>query len=69
MALVSGTLPELAVTGLPTAARSNNNHISMDITAQLTTFLTELKNMFSQLLNQNSIIRSMLTTVINKLTQ
>lgn len=36
---------------------------------QLNTFLTEFKNMFTQLLNQNSMILSMLTTVISKLTQ
>jgi hypothetical protein len=34
---------------------------------QFTTFLTEFKNMFSQLLQQNNMILTMLTTVINKL--
>jgi hypothetical protein len=34
---------------------------------QLTTFLTEFKNLFSQLLNQNNMILSMLTTVVAKL--
>jgi hypothetical protein len=38
-------------------------------TTQLTTLLTEFKNLFSQLLNQNNMILSMLTTVVAKLTK
>lgn len=34
---------------------------------QLSSFLEEFKNMFSQLLNQNSMILNLLTTVMNKL--
>ena len=34
---------------------------------QLVSFLNEFKTMFSQLLNQNSMILSLQTTVINKL--
>lgn len=48
------------------ARRTNNND---EITDKLTTFLNEFKNMFSQLINQNSMILTMLTTVINKFTQ
>lgn len=36
------------------------------IEQQLTTFLNEFKNMFSQLMSQNSMILSLLTQVINK---
>lgn len=48
---------------------NNNNNNQEDITKQLTSFLNEFKNMFAQLLNQNSMILTMLTTVINKLAQ
>ena len=48
-----------------TASNMAVNNATMD---QFSTFLNEFKNMFSQLLNQNSMIFSMLTTVINKLT-
>jgi len=41
------------------------NNATMD---QFSTFLNEFKNMFLQLLKQNNMIISMLTTVINKLT-
>jgi hypothetical protein len=57
-----------AVTGVPADATSNNDHNSTNITTQLTTFLSEFKNMFSPLVNQNSMILSMLSPVINKLT-
>jgi hypothetical protein len=36
---------------------------------QFTTFLTDFKNLFSQLLNQNNTILSMLTTIVAKLTK
>jgi hypothetical protein len=48
-----------AVTGIPADATGNNTHNSTDITTQLTTFPDEFKNMFSQILNQNSMIPSM----------
>jgi hypothetical protein len=57
------------VTGVPADVTSNNNHNSTDITTQSTAFLSEFKNMFSQVLNQNNMILNMLTTVIKKLTQ
>jgi hypothetical protein len=44
-------------------------YLLLKATTQLTTFLSEVENMFSQLVNQNSMILSMLTTVIYKLTQ
>lgn len=37
------------------------------LSEKLTDFLEDFKNLFTQLLNQNSMILSMLTTVINKL--
>jgi hypothetical protein len=60
-----------AVTGISADATNkiNQNHNCMDATTHLTTFLNEFKNMFIHLLNQNSMILSMLTTVINKLAQ
>jgi hypothetical protein len=42
---------------------SNNNNLDN----KFSSFLLEFKNMFSQLLNQNSMILTMLTTVISKL--
>lgn len=45
--------------------QTNNN----DLADKLTSFLNEFKNMFSQLINQNGMILTMLTTVINKLTK
>jgi hypothetical protein len=48
-----------------TATTTALNNPNLD---PLTTFLHELKTLFSQLLNQNSMILTMLTTVINKLT-
>jgi hypothetical protein len=44
--------------------RNNNNN---DIDNKFSSFPLEFKNMFSELLNQNSMILTMLTTVINKL--
>ena len=54
----------------PTYAQvtANNTAINNTTLDSLTTFLNEFKTMFSQLLNQNSMILTMLTTVINKLT-
>ena len=49
--------------------QTNTNNNNVDIADKLTNFLNEFKNMFSQLINQNSMILTMLTTVINKLTQ
>ena len=43
----------------------NNNNQTDNIGIQLNTFLNEFKTMFSQLINQNSMILSMLTTIIN----
>jgi hypothetical protein len=37
-----------------------------DISTQLTAFLSEFKNLFHQLLHQNSMILNMLTTILNK---
>jgi len=48
-----------------TATNTEVNNTTLD---SLTTFLNEFKTMFSQLINQNSMILTMLTTVINKLT-
>lgn len=42
--------------------------IPEDLDLKLTTFLEEFKALFTQLLNQNSMVLSMLTTVINKIT-
>jgi hypothetical protein len=47
-------------------ATHQTNNTSADIASQLTMFLSEFKNMFNQLLNQNTIILTMLTTIINK---
>jgi hypothetical protein len=44
---------------------NNNNNQTDNIGIQLNTFLNEFKTMFSQLINQNSMILSMLTTIIN----
>lgn len=52
--------------GTPIVQTDTNNNV--DIADKLTSFLNEFKNMFSQLINQNSMILTMLTTVINKLT-
>lgn len=43
------------------------NQQSLDITEQLTAFLNEFKAMFNQLINQNSMVLNMLTTLINKI--
>jgi hypothetical protein len=53
-----------AMTGVPADATSNNNRIT-----QLATSFIDFKNIFSQLLNQNSMTLSLLITVINKLTE
>jgi len=52
-------------TGRPQIQTIKNHNT--DATDQLTIFLNEFKHMVNQLINQNSIILSMLTTVINKL--
>jgi hypothetical protein len=53
------------VAGIPNYKSSIN---SIDQLSQnMTDFLGEFKKMFSQLLNQNSMILNMLTTVINKM--
>jgi hypothetical protein len=46
---------------------STVNHETETLTATLTSFLNQLKKMFNQLLNQNSMILNMLTTVISKI--
>jgi hypothetical protein len=51
-------------TATPTHPLTPNEQIN-----QFTTFLTDFKNLFSQLLNQNNMILSMLTTVVAKLTK
>jgi hypothetical protein len=48
----------------PEIQQINNN--TSDISGQLTLFLNEFENMFNQLLNQNTMILSMLTTIIRK---
>jgi hypothetical protein len=49
---------------IATSKGPNNNN---DQDNQFSTFLIEFKNMFTQLLQQNNMILTMLTTVINKL--
>ena len=44
----------------------NPEYQNSDVNATLNNFLTEFKGLFTQLLNQNSMILSMLTTLINK---
>lgn len=44
-----------------------NNETTTDEGHQLTVFLNEFKSMFTQLMNQNSMILNLLTTVVNKL--
>jgi hypothetical protein len=41
------------------------NNLTDNIGIQMNNFLHEFKAMFTQLINQNSMILSMLTTVIN----
>jgi hypothetical protein len=48
------------------AATQNQQPANNNITEPLTIFVKEFKAMFSQLLNQNSMILNMLSTVINK---
>jgi len=43
----------------------NKNNQTDNICIKLNTFLNEFKTMFSQLINQNSMILSMLKTIIN----
>jgi len=76
----TNTTTKCQITPSPQLARAQSNHPTYaQVTAsnmavnnatmdQFSTFLNEFKNIFSQLLNQNSMILSMLTTVINKLT-
>ena len=45
---------------------NNRPQISDDPITTLTTFLGEFKNLFSQLIHQNSMILNMLTTLLNK---
>jgi len=53
---------------LRTYADVVNNHpqITDDPTTTLTTFLGEFKNLFSQLIHQNSMLLNMLSTMLNK---
>jgi len=44
----------------------NPEYQNSGVNATLNNFLTEFKGLFTQLLNQNSMILSMLTTLINK---
>jgi hypothetical protein len=46
----------------------NQNQQSHTITNQFSAFITEFKTMFNQLINENSMILSLLNTVINKIT-
>jgi hypothetical protein len=46
----------------------NQNQQSPHITNQFSTFLIEFKTIFNQLINQNSMILSLLNMVINKIT-
>lgn len=50
------------------AAKGANNRSTTDIGAQLNAFFSEFKTMFMQLINQNSMILNMLSTVINNKT-
>lgn len=56
-----------------TAANTNNSANSVDanqnLTSIMSTFLNEFKAMFTQLLNQNNTILTMLSTVIGKITK
>lgn len=61
----AGGLPPNPTYAQVTATNTATNNAILD---PFTNFLHEFKNMFSQLLNQNSMILTMLTTVINKLT-
>jgi phage-related protein len=58
-----------AVTGVPADATNNNNHNSTDITTQLTTFLSEFKNIFSRLLNMFSQLLRVFSQLINVFSQ
>jgi hypothetical protein len=62
-----------AVSYAQVAAGISNNNSSINSIKQLsqnmTNFLGEFKKIFSQILNQNSIILNMLSTVINKITK
>jgi hypothetical protein len=63
----------IAVSCAQVASGISNNNSSINSIEQLsqnmTDFLGEFKKMFSHLLNQNSMILNMLTTVINKITK
>lgn len=48
---------------------SHTNHTNEEVMDKLTVFLSEFKSMFAQLINQNSMILNMLTTVINRITK
>jgi hypothetical protein len=61
----------------PNIAPHPNHHTSADVVnnhpqtaddqiTTLTTFLGEFKNLFSQLIHQNSMILNMLSTLLNK---
>jgi hypothetical protein len=53
---------QAAAAGTTTTPKGNNS----DLRNMMGHFLNEFKSMFSQLLNQNSMIISMLTTMISK---
>jgi hypothetical protein len=59
----------MAVVRLQAGIPNNKSSINgaQQLSQILTNFLGEFKNMFTQLLNQNSMILTMLTTVINKI--
>jgi hypothetical protein len=53
---------------MPYSQAATQNHNQQTITSeQLTIFLNEFKVMFSQPINQNSMLLNMLSTVINKI--
>ena len=54
-----------ATTARPQIQPTNSHNT--DVTDQLTTFLNEFKHMFNQLINQRSMILTILTTVINEI--
>lgn len=60
----SGILNHVSYAQIASGASTNNQ--TSDLGAQMNAFLNEFKTMFSQLINQNSMILSMLSTVINK---
>jgi hypothetical protein len=49
-----------------TEVTNNPENQNPDVNTTLNNFLAEFKGLFTQLLNQNNMVLSMLTTLINK---